>query len=168
MMICAWGSIKIYSNSNMIQKFGCAGKGKHKKAYLSVGSISAAAGTPKNRVWWHTRGKVFDYHVVAAHIARGSAIIPVGTTVSVHGLRPSPFPSLNSIFLYIVADLRGFVKEMGALFTIRLRMKEKLSFLQSLYQLHPHQRKRHGGPSGTSAPTGGRNQGGGKAVLSAR
>ena len=64
-----------------------------------------------------------NYHVVAAHTAHGSAIIPVGTTVSVHGLRPSPFPSLNSIFLYIVADLQGFVKEMGVLFTIRLLTK---------------------------------------------
>ena len=30
------------------------------------------------------------------------------------------FPSMNSIFLYIIADLRRFVKEMGVLFTIRL------------------------------------------------
>ena len=66
-----------------------------------------------------------NYHVVAAHIAHGSAIIPVGTTVSVHGLRPSPFPSLNSIFFYIVADPWGFVKEMGVLFTIRLLTKGK-------------------------------------------
>ena len=66
-----------------------------------------------------------NYHVVAVHTARGSAIIPVGTTVSVHGLRPSPFPSLNSIFLYIVADPQGFVKEMGVLFTIRLLTKGK-------------------------------------------
>ena len=104
---------------------GAREKRKHKKAYLWFGSIPTPAGTPKNRVWWHTRGKIFDYHVVAAHVARGGAIIPVGTTVSVHGFRPSPFPSLNSIFLYIIADLRRFVKEIGVLFTIRLLTKGK-------------------------------------------
>ena len=121
----------------MIQKFRVRRENKRKKAYLSVGSVSDAAGTPKNRVRWHTRGKILNYHVVAVHTARGSAIIPVGTTVSVHGLRPSPFPSLNSIFPYIVADPCRFVKEMGVLFTIRLLIVDYKSLLATTKKRAP-------------------------------
>ena len=62
-----------------------------KRPTCPVGSIPSKAGTPQNRVWGHTRAKIFRCDVVAAHIAHGGAIIPVGTTVSVHGVRPSPF-----------------------------------------------------------------------------
>ena len=62
-----------------------------KRPTCPVGSIPSKAGTPKNRVWRHTRTQIFTNDVAAAHTAHAGAIIPVGTTVSVHGFRPSPF-----------------------------------------------------------------------------
>ena len=69
----------------------CAEKMNAKRPTCSVGSFPSKAGTPKNRVWRHTRAKVFHCYVAADLVAHGGAIIPVGTTVSVHGVRPSPF-----------------------------------------------------------------------------
>ena len=87
MMICITSG-GIFDNSNNSQRFGVLrGKNKRKKAYLSRRSIPIKAGTPKNRVWRHTRVNVFKNHAVE----HTGVIIPVGTTVSVHGFRPSPF-----------------------------------------------------------------------------
>lgn len=106
-----------YSNSNS-QRFQIyAGKMNAKRPTCPVGSIPSKAGTPQDRVWGHTRAKIFRCHVVAVTRAgdHAHAIIPVGTTVSVHGWLPSPFRVVTHITLYcsrhreICQGNRGFV-----------------------------------------------------------
>ena len=88
-----------------------------KRPTCPVGSIPSKAGTPQNRVWGHTRAKIFRCNVVAVTRAgdHAHAIIPVGTTVSVHGWLPSPFRAVTHITLYcsrhkeICQGNRGFV-----------------------------------------------------------
>ena len=82
-----WAVIAIYSNSIIHKDFGYTGENRHKKACLSLGSRIQKASTPTNRVWWHTRAQIFSDVVSTG----AGAIIPVGTTISVHGVRPSPF-----------------------------------------------------------------------------
>lgn len=102
MMICAWGLILFYSNSNSQRFQTYAGKMNAKRPTCPVGSIPSKAGTPQDRVWGHTRAKIFRCHVVAVTRAgdHAHAIIPVGTTVSVHGWLPSPFRVVTHIPLY--------------------------------------------------------------------
>ena len=92
MMICAWGLICFTPIQNS-QRFEirisqAKGKMNAKRPTCPVGSFPSKAGTPKNRVWRHTRAQIFTNDVAAG--THAGAIIPVGTTVSVHGLRPSP------------------------------------------------------------------------------
>lgn len=92
-----------------------------KRHTCPVSLVLSKAGTPQDRVWRHTRGKVFCCNIAAAMGTGDHAhsIIPVGTTVSVHGFRPSPFRVVTQS-IYIVAEREGFVKEICLLFTIRL------------------------------------------------
>ena len=101
-----------------------------KRPTCPVGSIPSKAGTPQDRVWGHTRAKIFRCHVVAVTRAgdHAHAIIPVGTTVSVHGWLPSPFRVVTHIPLYcsrrreICQGNRGFVYNS---FTCGRIMQEK-------------------------------------------
>ena len=131
MMICAWGLILFYSNSNS-QRFEIyAGKMNAKRPTCPVGSIPSKAGTPQDRVWGHTRAKIFRCDVVAVTRAgdHAHAIIPVGTTVSVHGWLPSPFRVVTHITLYcsrhreICQGNRGFVYNSFTCMGINARKK---------------------------------------------
>ena len=120
-----------YSNSNS-QRFQIyAGKMNAKRPTCPVGSIPSKAGTPQDRVWGHTRAKIFHCNVVAVTRAgvHAHAIIPVGTTVSVHGWLPSPFRVVTHITLYcsrrrgICQGNRGFVYNSFTCMGINARKK---------------------------------------------
>ena len=122
MMICAWGFIEIYSNSNDTKIFGARKKETQKGLPVARFNSDSGRHAEKSRMVAYTRKDIRLSCSCGSRCTwwcnyprRYYCLRPWFSTIS--------FPSMNSIFLYIIADLRRFVKEMGVLFTIRLRIR---------------------------------------------